>query len=74
MLLRHLLSQPGYIHRAVLCLQTAPKAVAALKAALERDGVALADDEGAGFFRMCQYGPVYSFSNRENELLLRVKL
>ena len=51
---------------------TAAAAVGQLKAALAADGLQLADAEKGGFFRICQYGPVYSFSGRENEVLLKV--
>jgi hypothetical protein len=53
--------------------ETTGRVVAALKAALAADGIALAEAEAQGAFRVCQYGPVYSFSGRENEVLLKVK-
>ena len=57
----------GYITPA-----TARAALEALEEALQRDGVAVASGEGAGRFRVCQYGVVHSTA-RENELLLRVE-
>ena len=52
---------------------SAGEAVQALEAALQRDGMALADGQGQKEFRVLQYGPVYSLSGRENEVLLRVQ-
>lgn len=52
--------------------ETAAAARQRLQQALAADGLELAGPEKAGFFRVCQYGPVYSFTGRENELLLRV--
>ncbi len=54
--------------------ESASRAVALLKSALERDGIDLHDFEASGGFRILQYGPVYSFSGRENELISRIKL
>lgn len=47
---------------------------AALAAALARDGLALAEPEAAGFFRLAQYGPLHSLQTRVNEIWLAVKL
>lgn len=47
---------------------------AALRAALERDGLQLAEAEAGGYFRLAQYGPIHSLSNRLNEIWLAVKL
>jgi hypothetical protein len=54
--------------------ESATTAVANLKSALAAKDIALAEPESNGFFRICQYGPVYSFSGRENEVLLRIQL
>ena len=45
-----------------------------LVAALCRDGLRLAEAEGAGYFRLAQYGPLNSLSTRINEIWLAVKL
>jgi hypothetical protein len=54
--------------------ESAAKAVQALQTALERDGVELMAGQGQDAFRVLQYGPVYSLSGRENEVLLRCKV
>jgi SOUL heme-binding protein len=51
---------------------TAQAALEQLEAALARDGVEAAE-EHKWRFRVCQYGPVYSLSGRENEMVLQVK-
>jgi hypothetical protein len=38
------------------------------------DGLSLADDEAAGFFRVAQYGQVYTLQTRLNEMMLKVQL
>lgn len=53
---------------------TAASAVRVLKQLLDRDGMQLAEAEAAGYFRILQYGPVYSFSGRENELILKLQM
>lgn len=45
-----------------------------LLAALQRDGLQLAEAEAGGFFRLAQYGPLHSLSTRMNEIWLAVKL
>lgn len=47
---------------------------AALVAALQRDGLPLAEAEAGGFFRLAQYGPLHSLQTRVNEIWLAVKL
>ena len=47
---------------------------AQLVAALQRDGLALAEAEAAGYFRLAQYGPLHSLQTRHNEIWLSVKL
>ena len=59
----------GYITPA-----TAEEARRALLAALERDGLKVAEPEAGGLFRVAQYGQVYTLEERLNELLLRVQL
>ena len=54
--------------------ESAGAAVRELKALLAQDGFALAQPEVDGLFRVCQYGPIFSFSGRENEVLLRVQM
>jgi len=38
------------------------------------DGISLAPEEAAGFFRVGQYGQVHTLETRVNELLLRVSV
>ena len=45
-----------------------------LLAALARDGLALAEAEAEGYFRLAQYGPLHSLSTRVNEIWVAVKL
>lgn len=45
-----------------------------LRAALQRDGVQLAEAEAGGYFRLAQYGPLHSLSTRMNEIWVAVKL
>ncbi|KAL4858942.1 hypothetical protein ACK3TF_001312 [Chlorella vulgaris] len=45
-----------------------------LLAALQRDGLPLAEAEAGGYFRLAQYGPLHSLSTRVNEIWLAVKL
>ena len=45
-----------------------------LLAALARDGLALAEAEAGGYFRLAQYGPLHSLSTRVNEIWVAVKL
>lgn len=40
----------------------------ALVAALQRDGLALAEAEAGGYFRLAQYGPLHSLQTRVNEV------
>ena len=47
---------------------------AELRAALQRDGLQLAEAESGGFFRLAQYGPLHSLTTRVNEIWLAVKL
>lgn len=47
---------------------------AALAAALQRDGLTLAEAEAGGSFRLAQYGPLHSLQTRVNEIWLAVKL
>ncbi|KAK9815546.1 hypothetical protein WJX72_005503 [[Myrmecia] bisecta] len=56
---------------------TPEKAAALVKqlaSGLQADGIALAEDESAGAFRVAQYGPVNSLRERLNELMLGVRL
>lgn len=46
----------------------------ALRTALERDGLKLAEAEAEGFFRLAQYGPIHTMQARTNEIWLAVKL
>lgn len=54
--------------------ETAGSARRQLEEALQQDGVALAEQEAAGLFRVAQYGPVYSLSPRLNEMMLKIRL
>ncbi|PNH01861.1 hypothetical protein TSOC_012222, partial [Tetrabaena socialis] len=45
-----------------------------LIAALERDGIQLAELEAQGRFRCAQYGAVYQLGGRLNELMLQVRV
>lgn len=38
------------------------------------DGLKLAADEAEGFFRVAQYGQVYTLQTRLNEMMLKVEL
>lgn len=38
------------------------------------DGLSLAADEAEGFFRVAQYGQVYTLQTRLNEMMLKVQL
>jgi hypothetical protein len=38
------------------------------------DGLSLAADEAGGYFRVAQYGQVYTLQTRLNEMMLRVQL
>jgi hypothetical protein len=50
--------------RPLLCLAGAAAA----------DGLALAPDEARGFFRVAQYGQVYTLQARLNEMMLGVQI
>lgn len=41
---------------------------------LHADGICLAKEETQGFFRVAQYGQVYTLQTRVNEMLLKVSL
>jgi hypothetical protein len=41
---------------------------------LPADGLSLAAEEAAGFFRVAQYGQVYTLQTRLNEMMLKVQL
>lgn len=45
-----------------------------LLAALQADGLQVAEEEAQGLFRVAQYGPLFSLSTRVNEMMLRVKV
>lgn len=45
-----------------------------LKNLLEADGLQLGEAEQEGFFKLAQYGPLFSLATRLNEIWLTVKL
>jgi hypothetical protein len=55
-----------------LTREAAEGAHAALRQALNRDGLEAADAEGV--YRACQYGAIHSLGERRNEIWVRVKL
>lgn len=54
--------------------EAALAAVAALQAALQRDGLKLCDRDARGAFRLAQYGALFQLEERVNEVQLRVEL
>lgn len=45
-----------------------------LPVCMPADGLSLAADEADGFFRVAQYGQVYTLQTRLNEMMLKVQL
>lgn len=54
--------------------EAALSAVAALRSALERDGLKVCERDRAGAFRLAQYGALFQLEERVNEVQLRVEL
>lgn len=54
--------------------EAALSAVAALAAALQRDGLRLCERDARGAFRLAQYGALFQLEERVNEVQLRVEL
>jgi hypothetical protein len=66
--------QVGCLHHLTLIYQWLKPLLSCTVQCCAADGLSLAADEAEGFFRVAQYGQVYTLQTRLNEMMLKVQL